>query len=694
MQRHTVYIFFFFFIFCRIGNAYGLLLPKDSIVFRDTLIESRSIHEARPLRIGIGGSYGINYYTDGNLPPQLTAACETFKTGKGSGLSFLGRIDFPLGNENDLFTFSPVLSYENFGADHTSSEFGTGSVIIDGKRIDHQAQFDHIIIDNTKAIGVKALLNWQFFKPLSFEVGPALYYLFNRQVTKTVKAITPGDVIIGPTGNVRELVEGSGSLPNANSILAALSFSIGAEFPLSQKLFATPNIEYLLPLTQTTSYWTHQSLRGGITFRYDLGKHEDTITSSHHEQIPIHIEIPDQIKPALSASIDVIAINRDGKEEHVVRMEVEEVKVHYAYPMLNYVFFDSGSVVIPGRYIRYPSFADAQRNFRGPVDRKGEGLLQLYRETLNILGDRLRKSPTTHITLTGCTSNTGSELGNMQIARDRAEAIESYLEKIWQIDRKRMKIESRILPEKPSPSNIPEGQAENRRVEITTSDESLTDPLIVTKTEHIANPPIISLQPHVSAKAGLKSYRSSIYIGRKELVTFNGSEQKPWSVPEEALSSGIDSLDIVLEVTDSADNIVIAHNSIKLEQKHIEREKQQELEKFSLILFAFDESKLGAKNERTLGLVAESFKKIMPQKLSIVGYTDELGEVDHNDELSRNRAAEASDQLGRALRIRGLKLPDNILIDGKGSREKLYDNSLPEGRFFSRTVNITVEHGK
>ncbi|MDP4236310.1 MAG: OmpA family protein, partial [Bacteroidota bacterium] len=99
-------------------------------------------------------------------------------------------------------------------------------------------------------------------------------------------------------------------------------------------------------------------------------------------------------------------------------------------------------------------------------------------------------------------------------------------------------------------------------------------------------------------------------------------------------------------------------------------------------------------NERTLGLVAESFRKAKPQTLSIVGYTDELGDASHNDELSRHRAAEASGELERALRTRGLAMPANLLVDGKGSREKLYDNSLPEGRFFSRTVNITVEHGK
>ncbi len=645
----------------------------------------------QPLRIGIGGSYGINYYHDNALPSQLATSCDTFKTGKGNGLNFLGRIDIPVGGEDSKFYLSPIVSFENFGADHTWGEFGparnsSGTV--------RQVEFDHVITNTTKAIGAKILCNWQFFKPFSFEAGPALYYLFDQQFTKTVYAINPGDLIVTPSGPVRQLLEASDALPDAKSFLAALSFSLAAEFPLSKKISAAPNIEYLLPLTQTASYWTHSSLRFGITFRYDLDSRHDTTTEYHKEQIPVHIQIAEEKKPELSASIEAVVINHDGKEEHVVRMEVEEVKVHYAYPMLNYIFFDDGSALIPSRYVRYSSTTDAQKNFKGSLDRTGEGLLQLYHETLNILGDRLRKSPGIRITITGCTSNTGPEEEKINLAHKRAEAIFDYLAKVWQIDPKRMKIEARLLPEKPSPSNITEGQEENRRVEITSSDESLTDPLTVTKTEHIANPPQISLKPHIFAEAGLKSYRATISIGRKELVSFNGSELKAWGVPEEALANGADSLDILLEVTDSLGNVLNAKNSIKLEQKHVEREKQQVLEKFSLILFAFDESKLGLKNERTLGLVAESFKKAKPHNLSIVGYTDELGEANHNDELSHRRAADATRELDHALRIRGLTMPENVLIDGKGSREKLYDNRLPEGRFFSRTVNITVEHGK
>ncbi|MDP4237329.1 MAG: OmpA family protein, partial [Bacteroidota bacterium] len=619
-------------------KARMLPVPKDSVVYKDTLIESKTIRVQHPLRLGLGASYGLNYYSEGALPEVLTSGCEIFTSGKGVLPNFLARVDFPLGEADSRFYISGVLSFDNFGADHKAQEFGTGNDTAGGVSTYRSFELDHVVTSFTKAIGIKSLVGWQFLKPFYLEGGVAVDYLFDQQFTKTVHAITPGFLIDG----ARDKLEASGALPDAKSILLALSFSLGAEFPLSQRLWAVPNIEFLLPLTKVTDYWSLVSLRGGITLKYDLGRRADTITEVLKESVSVHIQVPEVKKPELSASIEAVVINRDGKEEHVVRMEVEEVKVHYAYPMLNYIFFDEGSADIPSRYVKYSSNADAQKSFKGSMARTGEGLLQLYRETLNILGDRMRKSPTARITLTGCTSNTGVEEGDIALARKRAETIQDYLVKIWQIDPKRIRVESRILPEKPSPSNIPQGQEENRRVEITSTDEALTDPLIVTKTEHIANPPNISLQPHVFAEVGMKSYRSSISIGGKELVRFQGAELKPWSVPEEALSSGVDSLDITLDVTDNAGNSTTAKNSIKLEQKHIEREQQQELEKFSLILFAFDESSLGTKNERTLGLVAESFRKAKPQTLSIVGYTDELGDASHNDELSRHRAAEAS----------------------------------------------------
>src|SRR5207248_4187184 len=168
-------------------------------IYKDTLIETKIIHSAKLLRIGIGGSYGGNYFTDKALPFPLSVSCDTFLTGKGSGLNFLGRIDIPIAEK---LYITPVIAYENFTADHTWGEFAPTRT--------HTVEFDHVITASTKAIGMKALFGWQFFKPFTLEIGPALYYLFDNNYTKTEKAITPGDLIITPTDSVRELTEASG----------------------------------------------------------------------------------------------------------------------------------------------------------------------------------------------------------------------------------------------------------------------------------------------------------------------------------------------------------------------------------------------------------------------------------------------------------------------------------------------------
>jgi outer membrane protein OmpA-like peptidoglycan-associated protein len=167
-----------------------------------------------------------------------------------------------------------------------------------------------------------------------------------------------------------------------------------------------------------------------------------------------------------------------------------------------------------------------------------------------------------------------------------------------------------------------------------------------------------------------------------------------WSLTEDALSQKNDSLTLFIEATDSAGTTASAINTIPLKRTRTERERDQELERYSLILFGFDDDKLGTKNERTISFVAESFKKMKPEIVNVLGYTDETGDQSYNDELSRRRADQAIKQLEASLKQKKVSLPAKTFVEGKGSREVLYDNTLPEGRFFSRTVNITLGKSK
>jgi outer membrane protein OmpA-like peptidoglycan-associated protein len=661
--------------------------------FQDSVYYTPVITHPNPLSLFLGGAADFHIVKDGLLPPPLSTNCDAFLNGKGiQPLLQLG-LDIPLDTERK-FQLRPTLFYEGLGADHTWAEYDSVvSEIVNGQRHYRVAEFNHTITNYTKAIGLGALLNWQVVPHFSIGVGFSAAALFDQTYIKIERAVSSGDLIRVGGDSVREKIDTSGSLPNARSFYAALHLRAALDVPLSKQLRAEPNVSFSMPLVEAVPYWSHYSLRGGIDLVYELPSIPDTVLSEHHIKV-WHDKPPEIKKPVFTAHIEAAALGSDGKEEPVATLEVREVKARNAYPMLNYIFFDSASSEIAPRYVQYKVAEEATRSFKGSIERRGERTSDLYLETLNILGDRLRRQPTATVRLVG--SNSGSDEGSAELARRRAETIKNYLHRIWGIDDKRMTISGSVLPEKPSPNTIAEGQAENRRVEIIPSDISITDPLYVTNIERTANPPKLNINLSFDPEETVRSYRASFKIANIEVSSFEGdsltaTRSTRWSVPEEALTTNADSLSIDLVARDKHNEIAYTHTAIKLAQQHNTSNEEQKIDRFSLILFGFDESSLGAKNERTLGIVAEALRKIKPRSITISGYTDELGDENHNNELSHQRAETAAAMLERELRKRNIPVPPTIMIEGLGSKGHLYDNKLPEGRFFSRTVMITIE---
>lgn len=70
-------------------------------------------------------------------------------------------------------------------------------------------------------------------------------------------------------------------------------------------------------------------------------------------------------------------------------------------------------------------------------------------------------------------------------------------------------------------------------------------------------------------------------------------------------------------------------------------------------------------------------------RVTIVGHTDSTGSDAVNEALSRERAAAVRDYLS----ARGLR-SDRVLVDGRGSREPVADNTAEAGRAANRRVEI------
>ncbi|MGB9912275.1 MAG: OmpA family protein, partial [Candidatus Kapaibacteriota bacterium] len=177
-----------------------------------------------------------------------------------------------------------------------------------------------------------------------------------------------------------------------------------------------------------------------------------------------------------------------------------------------------------------------------------------------------------------------------------------------------------------------------------------------------------------------------------EVVKTFGGQGKPadslvWEVDDKAFDRLVfgGKLDVEFLVSDYLDQIGRAKaeplliNKITVDKKRMEGIADREFEFYSLILFDFGRSKLEQGHKNVLEFIT---KRIAPEsQVTIEGFTDNIGDEKVNRKISEKRAVEVAKWLG-------LKSAKTV---GVGENFLLYDNSLPEGRFYCRTVRITIE---
>ena len=687
-------------------------------VTRDTLVPSLYQIHHKPLQAGIEGGYGWGWQWNANLnaTPAALTGCDHYATGTGNGFSIRAIAEMPMWGDASPWEFEPSFFFElqrpDFRWDQALFTRDTNNGSLDPFTIRHEVQ------TTVDQIGIGGTFTYELVPNFFLEAGANLGLLFLQDYQASLHRVEPGALL--PDGT-RDTTIGTGKLSKKLDLVPAVSLEMSYEAPISKTLRVRPGISASIPFggyaaatpswLGSMSFWNTIEVNASISILLDLTPRTETVPVYVKQEIQVPVApAPPVPKSTLTASIKAMAMSSTGQESNVVQMTVEEVRTRNADPILNYIFFDPGSATFPQRYITYSTPEDARRLFQGSTERNGVSLMTLYRETLNILGDRLRKYPSTILTLIGSTDNCDDRTQNakpdrtqkelLSLARARAEAVRNYLVHIWQIDPKRLKIETTLLPAKPSPSTTEEGRAENRRVEFrietgNTDAFRVMDPIIVTNIEHLATPDRIVLIPTVSSSHIARTF-ASISAGGVELQTFNGtanSEQaeKVWAPTESTLKKLRDSLDIDYDVWDSSGNHAHAHSSIPLDIIHIQSNRPERIERFSLILFGFDEAALNPNNERSIRSAANMIPTIPIQRVLIQGYTDETGNAEHNDELSSERANAVKERLEAMLHSEGATVPTEIHTEGHGSRDLLYDNTLPEGRFFSRTVNITIE---
>jgi len=310
---------------------------------------------------------------------------------------------------------------------------------------------------------------------------------------------------------------------------------------------------------------------------------------------------------------------------------------------------------------------------------------------LDIIGYRMKTYPDALLNLTGCNSNNGTERGNKELSELRAMKVSEYLVKTWGIDSSRIIIEYRNLPANPSNSLFEDGVAENRRVECSSSDIRLLSPITTTEILKVAKPAVINLKSVVSVKGGEATWLLNAMQDGKTIKSFSGegsmSKDLEWNLNKERNTMPMTDSPVMIELLvkdKSREKIIVAKGEIPVKQittkvKSSKFVEDKKIDKFSLILFDFGKSKLNDGNMNIVQSIKDSIKP--DSKLIAAGYSDRIGNPVYNQKLSEKRAMETAKALGIT----------NSETSGIGSGILLYDNELPEGRFYCRTVEITVE---
>lgn len=499
-----------------------------------------------------------------------------------------------------------------------------------------------------------------------------------------------GEYLVQPVGRGRFLETGTRERNRSRGTLGGLamldpSMVITAAWnPRFRSSFQIrPELSVRLPIGSTMAAfsWRLFSLRAGLCMVFALPQRNQPsalppfVPAVEPEPTP---SPPPPILPALVLDVYTIGLDTTNRERRIDTISINVRHRQHIRPLLPYVFFEEGSTDIPPRYAR---LRPEERAYFDESELASYSTLEAYYHLLNIIGARMQKRPTAEILLTGCMMGIGSESNRLDLAWQRAASIRSYLHNVWGIDTARMHISTRNLPAHPSMVGHPDGDAENARVEISSTDPSIIEPLVGTETQWSVDPRKVALRLGISPIPTQWNLR--IRYGDSLVLQRSGYSAPPTRIFLPMQWHMFPAGTLHIELSAESPYASPPQHSVTRQVAIVTRADtvQNQYERFSLILFDFDDATIPSSQQP---LIAAIKSHLTPAtRITIIGYTDRTGDRQHNLRLAERRATALAHTLG---------IWGRATVTAVGSDELLYDNSLPEGRFYSRTIVIELEH--
>lgn len=639
-------------------------------------IYAQEVQYERPTwHFGLSGDANLNFYqgTTQNLTANLFAP-KAFGHGNGIGLSIAPMIEYH--RPNSLLGFMLQVGYDS-----------------------RRGAFDQVLTACNCPADLSTELSYISVEP-SIKLAPfrSNFYLFAgpRLAFGLDKSFEYEQGVNPDFPNSTQPESVSDDFNKMDKTQLSMKIGAGLDIPVSSRssrtqLVLSPNISFQPYFGQTPrsiETWNVTTLRAGVSIK--LGRGKRTKTAS-----PI-------AAPVAVAPVSAVNFSVNSPANETVSISFIE-----SFPLRNYVFFDQGSTSIPDRYIKLnkeqaANFNEVQLGRFNQISATGRSARQMtvYYNILNILGDRMVTNPSSNIILVG-SSNQG-----VQLAREKAVTVKSYLVDTFGIHSSRITTEGRV---KPRISSLRTGgklelellRQEDSRVSIESSSPALLKefqtgpdaplgsiarkeqaPLdsYVTFNVENGNNAFQSWELEVKGENGkIKTFgpyfRDNVRISGKSILGNRSRGDYTFTMIGEAENGStvrkVARAEVVLWV-----NPVVEHGT-----------------RYSVI-YEFDNSKAtDAYKKYLLDVVTPAISK--GATVLIQGYSDSIGDRAHNQQLSESRAADVKAILQNGLAQAGRSdVSFDVKSHGEVIPQSQFSNTLPEERFYNRMVLIDIAPSK
>ena len=675
---------------------------------------------------GYAGAHGNLHLAQFGELPGVPNCCTSFGNVFSLGLAAGASLGIPLSQTLEL---QSRLGYAGLSATLSSSQnIGNEPVLSDGPVPTEERRaimVDHTLDAGLAMVALEPSLAYRAGSSLLLSAGIRAGFLLQKTFSQRETLVQPEGYTFTNGSTVRNAVEGS--IPEAHALQLHGSVGVGYEFALRSGALVRPEVRAYVPvLAVTTVDWRVLSIQAGVSVRfgvytpieatkqYDTIIVRDTIIAERagiaapritlqnriededvqrRGDVEYHTitikeqylrEVPRSFAPGISSQL--MARRDDGTMAPLELIRVEELDVIESYPLLPQIYYPEGRGDLASTSQVRVASSDATSFQLTKLERNQ---LDVYRNVINVIGYRMSTIPDGKITVQGYCSNAGVEQGKRELSRQRADGIKDYLVSTWGIAPERIVTRAGLLPAEPANPTTADGRAENQRVEIEASNPVFLEPIEFRDRDLIINPKTVLVRPTIRDEQGIDEWSLRVSQNGRQLVADDGGgtpRDVTWSVDKSETKLQRDgSVIATYRVRDAAGTSVIASDTvavdyITLQTMKARQEEGKMVERYSLIVFDFNSARLNSSNQRIMQRVKD---RIQPNsKVRIMGFADRQGNPEYNRELARKRCVEAQRALGLT--------DERVVIEPVGSDRLLYDNDTPEGRSYSRTVQIEV----